>query len=195
MTLHVICAAYKRVIPLRILIDSFIVQTNPNWKLYVIHDGEMPAEVSNISSHYTDDPRVTFHQSVQRNGNSGFVNRDAMMKSIMGDSSDFVLGTNDDNYYVPTFVDEILRECRPGVGMVYCDMVLSGIGYQLLPTILKVYHVDMGAFVVNLPLAQRVGINNLTGIADGLFAEDCVRECKILGLMTTKIAKILFVHN
>jgi glycosyltransferase involved in cell wall biosynthesis len=195
MTLHVICAAYKRAIPLRILIDSFLVQTNPNWKLYVIHDGPIPDDVLKIISLYGDDKRISFTYTPVRNGNSGFGNRDMMIKTIESAEEDFVMSTNDDNYYVPTFVDCILSECKPNVGMVYCNMVHSHFGYTVLSTILQVFYIDLGAFAVLLSLAKRIGIKNLDDTADGKFAEDCLKECNAKGLTTTKIEKILYIHN
>ena len=195
MTLHVICAAYQRIIPLRILIDSFVVQTNPNWKLYVIHDGPMPEELHDIRDLYAKDERISFSSTKKRIGHSGFPNRDMMIKSIEGDPGDFVMSTNDDNYYVPTFVDEMLKEVAPGVGIVYCNMIHSHFGYTPLYTTLKVYYIDMGAFAILLPLAKKVGIMNITDIADGLFAQDCLAECNATGLATKKVEKILYIHN
>lgn len=194
MTLHIICAAYKRIIPLRILIDSFLIQTNPNWKLYIIHDGEIPDEVQDIIDLYNDD-RITFEYTKVRNAHSGFPNRDMMIKRTIGADDDFVMSTNDDNYYVPTFVDEVLKCCQPGIGIVYCNMIHSHFGYSVLSTILQVYYIDLGAFAVRLPLAKKVGIKASSDIADGIFAQDCLAECNATGLITIKIEKILFIHN
>jgi hypothetical protein len=194
MKLHIICAAYKRAIPLRILVDSFLVQTNTNWKLYVIHDGEMPANVLDISKQYNDE-RISFEYTKTRTAHSGFINRDMMIKKTIGEDDDFVMSTNDDNYYPPTFVDEMLKLVTPTAGIVYCNMIHSHFGYSVLSTILQVYYIDLGAFAVRLPLAKQVGINNSSDIADGLFAQDCLAECKRRGMTTHKTEKIIFIHN
>lgn len=199
MTLHVICAAYKRIIPLRILIDSFLVQTNPNWKLYIIHDGKMPEAVKDIIKLY-DDERIKVYSTETRNGHSGFGNRDMMMKGIKGEDGDYVMSTNDDNYYVPIFVDEMLKigyvqPGSPGIGIIYCNMIHSHFGYTVLSTVLQVYYIDMGAFAVLLPLAKKVGIKALDDCADGKFAQDCLAECNATGLITVKSEKIMFIHN
>jgi hypothetical protein len=194
MTLHVICAAYQRVIPLRILIDSFLVQTNPNWLLTIIHDGEMPPGVKEISEQYNDE-RITFGYTGKRNGFSGFGNRDMILKNISGEEGDFVMSTNDDNYYMPTFVECFLNECKPGVGIVYCNMIHSHFNYSILNTVLQRFYIDMGAFAVKLPLAKKIGITYRDDTADGRFAEACLAECNATGLKTVKIEKILYVHN
>jgi hypothetical protein len=194
MTLHVICAAYQRIVPLRILIDSFLVQTNPNWKLYVIHDGKYPDKIWEIIDLYTD-PRISFENTKVRTAHSGFINRDMMIKKTIGADGDFVMSTNDDNYYVPTFVDEMLKLITPTAGIIYCNMVHSHFGYSVLSTILQVYYIDLGAFAVRLPIAKRVGIKATSDIADGLFAQDCLTECNRVGMTTHKTEKILFIHN
>lgn len=194
MKLHVICAAYQRVIPLRILIDSFLDQTNSNWKLYVIHDGPIPKEVKLIMNRYSDD-RITFSYTETRNAQSGFGNRDMMIKSIIGDLDDFVMSTNDDNYYVPTFVDEMLKLITPTAGIIYCNMIHSHFGYSLLSTILQKYYIDMGAFAIKLTLAKKIGITDRTDVADGVFVEACLKECNRVGMTTHKSEKILFIHN
>ena len=194
MILHVICAAYNRAIPLRILVDSFLVQTNPNWKLYVIHDGEIPPNVLDIIKQYNDE-RITFEYTKVRTAHSGFPNRDMMIKKTVGADEDFVMSTNDDNYYPPTFVDEMLKLITPTAGIIYCNMIHSHFGYSVLSTVLQVYYIDLGAFAVRLPLAKRVGIKASSDIADGLFAQDCLTECLRIGMTTHKTEKILYIHN
>lgn len=195
MTLHIVCAAYKRIIPLRILIDSFIVQTNPNWKLYVIHDGPMPEELDEIRSLYGEEKRISFQYTEVRVGRSGFPNREYMFKQIAGELGDFVMSTNDDNYYVPTFVDDMLKLITPTAGIIYCNMLHSHFGYTVLATVLQVYYIDMGAFAVNLELAKKVGITHTDDCADGKFAEACLKECNRVGMTTHKTERILFIHN
>lgn len=194
MTLHIICAAYNRIIPLRILIDCFLVQTNPNWKLYIIHDGEMPAEMHDIINLYND-LRISFEYTKIRTAHSGFINRDMMIKKIIGADEDFVMSTNDDNYYPPTFVDEMLKLVTPTAGIIYCNMIHSHFGYTVFSTILQVYYIDLGAFAVRLSIAKKIGIKSSDDIADGMFAQDCLAECNRIGMTTHKTEKILFIHN
>lgn len=194
MKIHVICAAYKRAIPLRILIDSFLVQTNPNWKLYVIHDGKIPEDVLNVINQYNDE-RITFEFTKTKTAHSGFINRNVMLKKTIGENDDFVMSTNDDNYYPPAFVDEMLKLVTPTAGIVYCNMIHSHFGYSVLSTVLQLYYIDLGAFAVRLPLAKRIGIKDTSDTADGLFAQDCLNECNKMGMTTHKTDKILFIHN
>jgi hypothetical protein len=199
MTLHVIVAAYQRIIPLRILIDSFIVQTNPNWKLYVIHDGPIPEELNTIIALYKNDTRISFQFTETQTGCYGFPNRDMMIKEIIGADNDFVMSTNDDNYYVPTFVENMIALTAQGVGFIHCNMVHSGHWgpgeYQVIDTKIEVCQIDIGSFAVKLPLAKKIGITDTTAVADGIYAEACLAECNATGLAIAKTERILFVHN
>ena len=56
-------------------------------------------------------------------------------------------------------------------------------------------YIDMGAFIVQLKLAQDVGFNSDAPAADGYFAEDCLAECQKRGLKPVYIPKLLFIHN
>lgn len=195
MKLHVICAAYQRAIPLRILVDSFVVQTNPNWELHVIHDGQAPEDVLEIMKMYPEEKRVTFYQTPERNGFWGMPNRKFMLQRMYGDPDDFVLITNDDNYYVPLFVEYMLKEVKPGVGIVYCNTVHSGFHYVVHPSSLREGYIDMGAFIVRLNIAQKVGFNHQHETADGAYAEECAKYCAANGFRTVHIPKPIWVHN
>jgi len=195
MTLHVICVAYQRVIPLRILIDSFLVQTVPNWVLHIVHDGPAPQSVWEVINSYSD-PRIRFWCTSVRYGNFGHVNRRNTLQSLTGDlTNDYVLLTNDDNYYVPVFVNHFLKECKSNVGMVYCDTVHSYMGYSVLHSRVKEGFIDCGSFITRLDVAQSVGFRHDHHSADGTFAEECARYCVSHNLVVRYIPRPLFVHN
>ena len=101
MKIHVICVAYYRDISLRGLIDSFLLQTDPNWLMYVIHDGKTPPKVKKIQDLYADD-RIAFMESDTRNQQYGHPNRRHVLNKLPV-NNDYVLMTNDDNYYVYLF--------------------------------------------------------------------------------------------
>ena len=193
MKLHVICVAYKRIIPLRVLVDSFLLQTNPNWILYVVHDGKMPNGVKDVSKLYTDD-RISFIETDKRKGFYGHINR-RMMLDTLPSCDDYVLMTNDDNYYTPMFVEFILEAGGEDVGVIYCDTIHSHFQYDYHKSSLRQNGIDMGAFIVKLDVAKCTGFNNLDYSADGIFAGDCLETCNENGLKTTHIKKGLFIHN
>lgn len=191
--LHIIVTAFHRPDHLRLLMQCFILQSNPNWIMQVIHDGPAP-EVLRERVASMHDPRITLEETPQVNGSYGFVNRKQGLEKLVADPLDFVLFTNDDNYYVPRFVEFIFDEAKPDVGMVYCDMVHSHYAFGLLPAQIKVNHIDMGAFCTRVDIAKETGFNHNVYEADGLFAEECAMKCAEKGMRAIYISKPLFVH-
>lgn len=196
MKLHVIVIAYDRPVGLRCLIDCFILQSCPDWVMTIVHDGPASFAVRQVASLYENDRRVAFMETAGREGNWGHANRQRMLQVIMGDPGDFVLITNDDNYYIPRFVEYMFEEIsKGGVGMAYCDFLHHTLHYINMISQPKLNYIDMGAFIVELKLAQEVGFNHDVAGADGLFAEECNAKCIERGLKSIHIPKTLFIHN
>lgn len=193
MKLTVIAVAYERVIPLRILIDSFLLQTNTNWEMTIVYDGKAPESVLDILNLYND-LRLVFVETPTRNGLWGHPNRREYL-SLLPPAKDYVLLTNDDNYYVPRFVELMLEACGDNVGIVMCDTVHSHYNYNLHKSFPREGNIDMGAFIVRQDVAVTVGFNHSGRGADGKYAEDCYAYCNANNLITNHIQKPIFIHN
>jgi len=186
--------AYERPIPMRILIDCLLVQTNPNWELKMVHDFKASDEVWKTVSLYND-PRIIFEESLERHGTYGHPNRKLYLEEIEPTKDEFILLTNDDNYYVPIMVNEVLSKCTPDVGMIYFDTVHSHFQYNVLKTKVQVDHIDVGSFVVRADIASKVGFVNFAFNGDGYYACACADACRKYGLKVIPIPKPLFIHN
>jgi len=186
--------AYQRPIEMRILIDCFLVQTNPNWRLLMVHDGEGNEEVRATSRLYND-PRITYVETSERHGEYGHPNRKSFLEELISDRETFILLTNDDNYYCPVFVDMMLAKCDKNTGFVYCDTVHSHFKYDVLKTTVKVDRIDIGAFIVRADVARVVGFHNFAFNGDGYYAEECADYCRKHNLGIKCIPKPIFVHN
>ena len=193
-TLQIITVAYQRPKEIKLLISSFIIQTNPNWLMYIIHDGPTPKEITDIVTEFQD-KRLILCESKVRKAKWGHPNRKMMLDKIPAEPDDPVLLTNDDNYYVRTFVDKMLSGMTKAVGMVYCDMLTNYYDYAFVSCIPKVNNIDMGAFVVRADIAKKVGFNSVKIEADGIYCEEVVKYCKENNYRVLKIDRVLFIHN
>jgi len=194
LKLHVIAVTFRKAIPLRGLIDSFILQTNPSWIIYIIHDGSAPQDVRDVVNSY-DDSRIIFQETELIGEVGGHHNRKRGLDNIPSNSEDWVLMTNGDNYYVPKFVEYFLGNCNNTVGMVYCNTIHSHQEYNLHYSHLVECGIDMGAFIVRLDVAKETGFNHFHFSADGCYAAECKATCERKGLQIIYIDKFLFVHN
>jgi glycosyltransferase involved in cell wall biosynthesis len=194
--LQVIATAYRKPVYLRIFIDSFIVQTCPEWSLIIIHDGPAHDDMLKIVSQYKNDKRITFIATDHRVGNWGNENRQVMLQLIEGKKGDFVLMTNGDNVYVPFFVKMVKERMKPGVGFIFYDFLHHPFDYGMIRSRPELNWIDLGAFVTELKLAKSIGFNRITESgADGKFAMEAVARCKREGLQVIKIDKCLLIHN
>lgn len=199
--IEVICVAYKRYGPLKVLVQSFLNQTAPNWKLTVIHDGA-DAEFSRIMAAFAAEApdKIAYRATEERYNDYGHTLRDMGLK---GAQSDYVLITNDDNYYIPKFI-EIVSEAiqKSGADAVHFDMIHSHNkpggrpqpSYCLFETEYKRQAIDMGAAVVRTELAKAAGFRDKTHDGDATYFED-VAKAKGKGFKTFKVPRVLFVHN
>jgi hypothetical protein len=133
--------------------------------------------------------------SPECNGNYGHPNRKYMLETIPYEEGDFVLITNDDNYYVPQFVEQMLSACLPDTGFVLCDCLHSYDHYDYFSAETAECKIDMGEFIVRLDIAKEVGFTHDHHSADGAYAVECVLKCLERKLGIRKIARALFIHN
>ena len=190
--LKVLVVAYQRVLPLRIMIDCFRVQTDPHWEMHVIHDGPAPEEIKQLMP---DDKRVIFYETRQRLKNYGHPNRRYLLNNVQAGTNDFILITNDDNYYVPEYVSYVRKAAAADVGIVYNDCLHNYYKYDVLKAKMQTNFIDMGSFIVRADAAKAVGFTSDAFHADGIYAEACALYCVNHNLKVQYIPKALFIHN
>ena len=194
MKLHIIVTAFKRPLDIKRLVFDFLLQTNNNWTLHIIHDGPMHISAADFIKGLND-PRIELVITPKINGFWGPVNRGMMLNKLQGDPEDYVLITNDDNQYVKSFIEIFRAHCADTVGFIYCDTLHNYINYDVLHTRIKVGSIDMGSFIVKLDVAKKIGFRHKVMVADGMYAEECAEECRRRGLKIVGIRKALFIHN
>jgi hypothetical protein len=194
MKLKVICVAFERPVQMVGLICSFVAQTNPNWELYIMYDGVVPESIQKAKG-LIQDARVKFTNSEVRNGNFGHPNRKVALESLPCEETDFVLMTNDDNYYVPSYVEQMLDGIDKNTGMVFCDTLHSYINHAVHYSMVRENGIDMGAFIVRADVAKWIGFKNIHFSADGAYAEECRIHCSNNGLRINYVPRPLFIHN
>lgn len=199
-TIEIICVTYKQHGSLSVLVQSFLNQTNPDWRLHVIHDGYDESFLQQMQLYSENDGRIKFSWTETRSNDWGHTLRDEGLKASNGD---YILITNGDNYYVPKFIDFIHREIADhDPDVVLYDMIHSHDlpggrnipSYSLFETQFSRFNIDMGAAVVKGNLARTAGFRDRTHDADATYFED-VAAAKQGVLKIAKVNRVLFVHN
>lgn len=201
-TVEVICSAYQRFSSLRVLIQSFLNQTDTNWKLHVLHDGPS-REFNDLADSYLSDHSgcLRFSSSEKRFNDYGHSLREIGLRESTGD---YVLITNDDNYYVPVYMhlmNMAIERCSPD--LIIYDMVHSHEfpgnriqeSYAFFPTAFMKNSLDMGAGLVRGDLARKSGFGDRGFAADWDYFSSVAYAARNSQMEIIKIPKILFVHN
>lgn len=167
------------------IISSLLCQTYQNWELYLIHDG--PNELS-----LPDDPRIKYERRTRTGNDYGHSIRKEWLQKVEGD---YITITNPDNYYVPVFIEYMLKGFKPGIVATYCSsMVHSYKAWDIIPCRLQRGYVDCGGVMLRLEDAKAVGWNNTTDhSADWIFFSDVIKARGIRSF--APVRGCLLVHN
>lgn len=170
------------------LVYSLLAQTYDNFEIYIHHDGPLDDTLLAEKFRAISD-KITFIDNLEHKGNWGFYHRHSV--SLMEPKPEWVLYTNEDNYYVPIFLETMINTAISNNSkMVYCNMVHDGIGYQAIDTYPEVNRIDMGAFITHIDLIECTPFDNYSEKADGWYAEKLASKTNPI-----KNEGILFMHN
>ena len=194
MGIEFIIPTYERTDMLMACISSIVAQTNPNWKIRVVVDGpteEIKEKISSIAGYYEDEPRIKWTILDKRYNDWGHTPRNIGLELA---TEEWILMTGEDNYYVPVFVDEMLKASK-GYEFVYCNMVHNWVSNEYVPisSEIKYGKIDIGCFIVKTNMANKLKLNTTINQADWFFIEEFKKKYRFA--KTKKVDKILYVHN
>lgn len=178
----------RRVDGLYTCVYSFLSQTYQNFEIFIHHDGPL-IDTSLADKFRRISDKITFIDDLEHKGHWGFYHRHKV--SLIEPCSEWVLYTNEDNYYVPTFLETMINGAiNSNSKMVYCDCLHNYDSYQVLNTQVRQNNIDMGCFISHIDLIKTTPWTDFVAVADGIYAEK-------IGSKTTpfKVNGVLFVHN
>jgi glycosyltransferase involved in cell wall biosynthesis len=189
----IIIVAYKRYNELKCLLYSLLSQSFQDFEIIIIHDG-FDKYHKLLFNNFENDNRIKYIQTNIRYNDWGMSLRNIGLDIANGD---WIINTNDDNYYTPNWLKEINNNIHDSINFIYYDAVLSHNNllnhnkkdYGLLIPQIKHSHIDMGQFVVKSDIIKKYKFESIAP-ADGVLIEEMKHELK-----PEYINKILFVHN
>ena len=197
----VIVVAYKRYNHIPIMIHSFLIQTNPNWKMVILHDGPDEEHATIVQPYLEKHSNIEYHQSKRRYNDWGHSLRNWGINEFV--TTPWTLITNDDNYYVPTFLHECYSVISDnnnaefimvdGLMNTPVSNTLNRNRYQVQYTFPKTTLIDMGSFILKQNILKTVGFKSKTISADGVLVDSILDTYP--DLICYKINQTLFVHN
>lgn len=180
---------YNRPHHLATLLNSLMAQTNPNWTAHVVADGSPVGTFDSLFEYFKDEPRIRFTRLPERHNDFGHTPRNTGLADC---KQEFVCMTGEDNYYVPTFVDEVLNAFDPDTNFVWTDMVHNwGKEYLYIQSILFWGHIDIGNSVFRTEYAKQFRLDTTKHAADWEMIKAFVQRYGGVA----HIKKCLYIHN
>ena len=190
-SITIVVSSYKGYNEVRCIVYSFLCQKLSNWEMIVGHDGpdEMFKEVAKEFEQYNN---IRWFATKERENVWGYNVRNQAINMI---NTEWVVNTNDDNYYVPIYTQELSK--YTDVDIIYYDCVhnheipfsSNGSSYGMLIPRLQQDHIDLGQYAIKTSLLKQHRFNKDNPAADGELIT------KLRGANSKYINKCLFVHN
>lgn len=186
---NILAVTYNHGQKLKCFINSIKSQTSPNWTLTIIHDGPNQELYEELRSEkYLNDDRISFIQHPERTETYGHILRSIYLSTMPSDG--YVVLTNADNYYIPSFVSNV-SECKED--FIYWDFCSHHTGYVHKHSRLSLGEIDMGCVAVLGSIATQTGFNSTSYAADWDYFDEVIN--RNINVSFKKIEKILFIHN
>lgn len=171
---------------LHAMIFSLQRQTHADWEGIVTTDGPNPEAKKLVES--MGDARLKLLETSEAKGFWGHPHRNLSIQACTGD----IIGlTNDDNYYVPGYMECMLEGMTGNkLDMVLCHMVHSHHRWQLVETHVVIGGCDLGNWLVKAEIAKSTPWPGNDFFDDGRYVQTMSRKCR-----TGILPMPLFVKN
>lgn len=197
MNIEFIIPTYNRTDHLLTLLGSLKSQNNPNWTAHVIADHPEPdviVKINNIISFLNDD-RIKLTILDQRYNDWGHTPRNIGLDQSTGE---WIVMSGEDNYYVPTFVDNFLTESRlKNTDFIFCSFLYNqaqlGDTYYPVKAKLELQQIDIGCYSFKRNKLGNIRLRTDISEADYYFMLDYLSQED--DMTATYIDEILYVHN
>ncbi len=179
------------------IISSLACQTHKNWELLLIHDG--PNETGIRQKHINGDARIKFIETAERKQKWGHPLRQWALNEIREgrlSNPDYIVVTNSDNYYTPTFIEYMLKGFKTHTAVAtYCDsMTHSYVAWKNIPVRFEKGFIDCGGVMVKKDIAVEVGWRDIEShSADWTYFSDIAAKYSASNFI--KVPGNLFIHN
>jgi len=196
MNIEFIIPTYVRKNHLKTIICSLLSQTSPDWKAHIVADNP-PHEINEENIKFIrmiNDDRIKYTRLDKRHGDWGHTPRNYGLDNATGE---WIVMTGEDNYYVPTFVENMLNETiDPNIGFVFCSFLHNqtnlGNTYYPVKAKLELNKIDIGCYMFKRNLSKDIRLNTTMPQSDYYFMVDYLEKNDV---DVVYVDEVLYVHN
>lgn len=191
MKVSVICLA-DRPTRLPVLFWSLVAQTFEDWELLILDQSADGNVTRHLGEHWLEavaSPRRVDVRRIAQVGDWGQSAKEEAARTWA--TGDALLFPNDDAYYVPIALDEMVAGLEAGGDLALCGWLYDLFGYQPMAPRPAVGFVDVGGFLVRRGVFLRTGwpVKGQTG--DG----ELVQALVAAGAQVAPVPQVLYVKN
>jgi predicted O-methyltransferase YrrM len=121
----ILTSCYKKYDDLKNAIESVINQTYTNWEMLICSDGH-DEEIKNIVDNYKLN-KIKYFSTILTN-DYGSTQKNFLTKISTGK---YLIYLDDDNIIYPNYLETIINNLNPNIGMVICKIDYDGLNHQL----------------------------------------------------------------
>lgn len=193
MKVTFVALAFNEILSNRPLLDSLIMQTNPNWELIIYHNGAS-SEIKTWANSYND-PRVKYFETEVNNDNACLNRLDAINNLV---TTQYIIQTSIQDYYLSWAVELILKRLsETRADFCYWDSINHLCGHGVLITKLQMCYIDWGNFCIPIEIAKQIGIPGFEPTVrrgDDWYTVEKGLQMNLFKNIT-KINNVLTIHN
>ena len=193
MGIEFVIPTYSRTEHLFTIVCSLLSQSNPNWKAHIVGDCVPNDNLERIHSflNVINDDRIKFTNLPDRYNDWGHTPRNYGLEHS---TEEWTIMTGEDNYYVPTFVDNMLKMSKDK-HFIFCQMVHNWVDDNYIPINCKVEYgqIDIGCYMFKTNMGKKIKLDTTFAQSDYKFITDFSSKYPLAKF--GKVEKILYVHN
>jgi glycosyltransferase involved in cell wall biosynthesis len=191
MKIEFVIPTYNRPNHLAAILWSLMAQSSPDWTAHVVSDCSPAGTLDTVKRMFADEPRIRFTDLPTRSNDWGHTPRNHGLHTA---TEELVCMTGEDNYYMPTFVDEVIAAARnEAVNLIFTDFVHNwDKEYIYVPSLLFWSHIDIGNTVFRTANACQMKLDPAHFSADWEMIENYLKR---FPGRPFHIKKVIYVHN
>jgi len=134
---------------------SLKAQTFTNWFCFIFHNGPLFCPFSDLYHHWSDDFRFYWESSQHRSMDTGHCYRQYCMQKLLDYQPDWFLLTWHDCFYLPEFLDLMIKEANKSkADIIYCDYLSKKFRWRPFQTKFNKNKIDLGCVLIKSSIAQ-----------------------------------------
>jgi len=176
-----------------VVIPSLIAQKYQNIEIIVMYDGPAPSFARTYVKSFSN-KKLQLYDTPTRYNDWGHTPRN-MGIDRLSSKSEAVIFTGIDNYYIPSFTDEIFAPIASNNSIVasYCNMLHNNANWNPVDTRLEYAKIDCGCFIVRSEIAREFRWGNRVSWEDWVFIEKVIKKYGMSKI--AKVSRMLYIHN